>query len=545
MLNHRLKIKASIKKRWIICILFVWCLCACGKDKETDTGVSEETSIETEAEKIVKAVKEKDMTALGNMLTGNDNLEISDELSDMFEESEQVDGGVIAKIMEQVTINVKEISDTHITYEISAPDLTNLFNDVMKEDNFTEDSFQDFVYSYIEDADKTEEEIEVAYTYENKVFVADYFTFDFVNCLTGNLVTAYSELMDDVLKEQQEMSVSDNTVSKQNAGGKIELSQYINDFDEFYRVVGGEDNGPTGDGPNEKWFIGNEIEYGRHFESIAVDQINVTGTQYMIFGVSIGMDVADAEKCLEKWAHKKTTSGVNRIEYSDSGRNLWIEHDTSLVTKILFWHDDDPLLKLQQKYNSMNLEPWKTAYMDYIVEKIKGDDYAREAVICKLVNINNDAIPELYLNFGSTAGGDALCSYVNNAFIVQTMWNYGFSYMEGQNLFRESGGHMDVYWDVIYSIENGAFVEKYRGNFGAPDNSNIQYDTTGCPIYNYYWEEVAVSGEEEYQRKLKSVYDVDKANNPYDGANFDHDSVRYVGNGLCDYKEIFEAIAEY
>lgn len=66
----------------------------------------------------------------------------------------------------------------------------------------------------------------------------------------------------------------------------------------------------------------------------------------------------------------------------------------------------------------------------------------------KLVNVNGDNIPELYINFGSTAGGDMLCSYFDNSVIYQPMWNYGFSYIEGENLFLDSGGHMDEYYDI-------------------------------------------------------------------------------------------------
>ena len=47
------------------------------------------------------------------------------------------------------------------------------------------------------------------------------------------------------------------------------------------------------------------------------------------------------------------------------------------------------------------------------------------------------------------------------------MWVYGLTYMEGKNLFMESGGHMDLYWDIIYSIQNGKFVVTNKGDVGA------------------------------------------------------------------------------
>ena len=44
-------------------------------------------------------------------------------------------------------IKVKEITKEYIVYEITAPELMNIFEDVMKED-FTEDSFKEYIYNY-------------------------------------------------------------------------------------------------------------------------------------------------------------------------------------------------------------------------------------------------------------------------------------------------------------------------------------------------------------------------------------------------------------
>ena len=163
--------------------------------------------------------------------------------------------------------------------------------------------------------------------------------------------------------------------------------------------------------------------------------------------------------------------------------------------------------------------------------------------VSKLVNINNDEIPELYLNFGTTASGDVLCSYAEGTVIEQPMYNYGFSYIEGQNLFRDLGGHMDVYYDKIYTIQGGQFALLYSGDYGAEDNSNVQLDESGMPIYNYYWNGTQVSSQEEYMTLLNQVYNTEQAITPYDGAQYEDG--RYVGNGLCDYNEIIEAINNY
>ncbi len=187
---------------------------------------------------------------------------------------------------------------------------------------------------------------------------------------------------------------------------------------------------------------------------------------------------------------------------------------------------------------------WKQAYIDYINTYGKGrDPYNSE--IYKLVNINNDSIPELYIDFNSTAGGSVICTYHNGQIAEQRMWSYGLSYIEGQNIFCNSGGHMDEYFDEIYSIENGQFVLLARGDYGATDNSRVQLDDNGNPIYNYYWNNTAVSSETEYSSLLNTAYNTQQATSPFDGAEYSSTAERYVGNGLCNYSEIIDAIQNY
>ena len=125
------------------------------------------------------------------------------------------------------------------------------------------------------------------------------------------------------------------------------------------------------------------------------------------------------------------------------------------------------------------------------------------------------------------------------------MWNYGFSYIEGENLFRDSGGHMDVYYDKIYGIQDGQFVLKASGEYGAEDNTSVKIDENGNPIYNYKWNNKEVASESEYMELLEQSYDIGRSVSPFDGTSYDDDAARYVGNGICDYNEIVEAVIAY
>ena len=100
---------------------------------------------------------------------------------------------------------------------------------------------------------------------------------------------------------------------------------------------------------------------------------------------------------------------------------------------------------------------------------------------------------------------------------------------------------MDHYEDRIYSIENGQIVLKHNGFYGS-EEIYPQIDANGMPIYNYNWDGQNVSYE-EYTQKLNAVYNTDESITPFDGAEY-VDS-RYVGNGLCNYQEILDAIENY
>lgn len=185
------------KKLLIISLACVLCFSACGTNKD----------VEVEAEKIVEAIVNKDMQTVEEIILGTEDLVIDEELAGFFEDSESANNGIIAKIVEQDSIRVKKITDEHIVYEITAPELSNIFEDVMKEENLTKASFEEYIYNYVAMADKTKIEVKVAYTYEDGVFVADYSTQEFMDGITGNLLTAYQELIQQMIQENGEEGV--------------------------------------------------------------------------------------------------------------------------------------------------------------------------------------------------------------------------------------------------------------------------------------------------------------------------------------------------
>ena len=167
------------------------CLSACGEDK----------NIEAEAMKIVEAINNKDMYSLEIFVFGVENTVVDEAVAEFFCDSENDEKGIIYKIIEKETIEISEVTDEHIVYEITAPDLSDVFNEIIKTENLTADSFKEYFYSYIVTAGMVKTKVEIPYTYKEEVFTADYSTPDFLNSITGNLITAYQNLIQQMLQE--------------------------------------------------------------------------------------------------------------------------------------------------------------------------------------------------------------------------------------------------------------------------------------------------------------------------------------------------------
>ncbi len=344
---------------------------------------------------------------------------------------------------------------------------------------------------------------------------------------------------------------ADNQMPEENPPANLDVMDYCGKWDEMLSVLDmelidrslGLGNVYEGNG------FDLDIGSGKNIELRNGECQNIS-----ISGIFLGNNKALAEKKLEQesWLYCNLYMDINCDLYITKRNEeyyylqLYYSGDDNLVEHwyLYNWSADESIDEACAGYDAfINAEEaWEKEYIRFIMEN---GMYPASWTNYKLLDINGDDIPELYINSGSTAGGAWICSYYDDMVISTKIWNYGFSYIEGKNLFMDFGGHMDWYHNIIYSIENGEFVIRGAGSFGAADNSKLQYDADGNLIYEYYWNKARIPSEKEYQELLHAVYDEQKASNPYLGAEYDSGKRRYVGNGLCDYNEILEAITDY
>lgn len=174
----------------LLCIFMI----ACGTDKE----------VKVQAEKVIEAINTSDMNMLESIIMGTQNIVADDELADFFTTSDSENNGLIKRIITKDSIKIKKITKDTIQYEITAPHLENIFNEILEKENLLVKDFEEVIYEYIEAAPMQKVEVKVAYTYKDGIFVADYNTIEFMNAITGNLIKSYQNLIQRAIMENGE-----------------------------------------------------------------------------------------------------------------------------------------------------------------------------------------------------------------------------------------------------------------------------------------------------------------------------------------------------
>lgn len=179
------------------------------------------------------------------------------------------------------------------------------------------------------------------------------------------------------------------------------------------------------------------------------------------------------------------------------------------------------------KVEKNELEAWQQAYIKYLTnESVEEKNQGYE-----LIQLSDNEIPQIVeVGYDEATGCRIVCYAEGKVHVNQTNRLY-FSYIPGGNLLCNSEGNMDYYYDLVYQLSDGELVPVASGYYGAEDNSNVQFDGEGNPIYQYEWNGVKMS-KEEYQRELSKVYDESRA-------------VTYNYDGLHSLEEMKQMIENY
>ena len=199
--------------------------------------------------------------------------------------------------------------------------------------------------------------------------------------------------------------------------------------------------------------------------------------------------------------------------------------------------DDDGTDDAANANETKDTGAWKQAYIDRINQEANDSTHGTSGTYM-LIDIDGNDIPEVCTLWGSSAEGGSVYSYYQGTVIEQAT-GQGFTYIEGENLFMDSGGHMGSYYAVVYSLKNGQFTEVAKGEYTEEDNDD------GSVSFRYRWNGKDVASESEYKNLLNGVYDTSQAVNPLENATFNASTSMYTGNGIYDLNGVISAIHSY
>ena len=142
---------------------------------------------------------------------------------------------------------------------------------------------------------------------------------------------------------------------------------------------------------------------------------------------------------------------------------------------------------------------WKDAYISWIENSNGNATYV-------LIDVNGDEIPELVRVGANMAEGETVATYANGEVQEVQIYRMGIKYVPSGNVIDNSSGSMGEYYDQIYKIEDGKWVQIADGKYGVEDNTlPPEYDEEGNLIYDYFEWNGNIVSESEYKNYVNTI----------------------------------------
>ena len=164
--------------------------------------------------------------------------------------------------------------------------------------------------------------------------------------------------------------------------------------------------------------------------------------------------------------------------------------------------------------NSTNEEklPWQTAYLEFI--ETRESEYGKESAYgfnfrYALVYVDNDNIPELYASGACEADGDLIFSYKNGHLIEQHLARmFGGKYVERSGIIINQNGHMGMYYDIVYKLDENGFSQILNASY---TERYVSLENDEFEIVNEYFINGKTVSKDEYNAAINATVDLSQA----------------------------------
>lgn len=151
---------------------------------------------------------------------------------------------------------------------------------------------------------------------------------------------------------------------------------------------------------------------------------------------------------------------------------------------------------------------WQRLYYEYVMAN--GGDSAwavDEYSGYSLIYVDNDNIPELVMCSGFEAGGNQILTCSSGHVEALQTDRLQFSYMERENRVLNNDGNMGYYYDRVYAIQNGKWVQIGNGEY---TGDRVDWINGRAVNADFTWNGMPV-GVDDYYRMLYNCYDTNRA----------------------------------
>lgn len=177
----------------------------------------------------------------------------------------------------------------------------------------------------------------------------------------------------------------------------------------------------------------------------------------------------------------------------------------------------------QAKEQKVTKEEWQAAYKDWVG---KWSDDTR----FELFDMNGDDVPEIVRVGSCMADGATVATCTPDGIREEEIYRIGMWYIPGGNVLDNNDGNMGVFYDRVFEIKDGEWLQIGDGECRMEDNTNPEYDENGDYVFRYKWDGKEVTNK-KYEKKLKKL--------------FGNRKPEALGNEAVSYHEIINQISHY
>lgn len=148
---------------------------------------------------------------------------------------------------------------------------------------------------------------------------------------------------------------------------------------------------------------------------------------------------------------------------------------------------------------------WQDAYLEYVEREIAD----REMCLFYLIYLNDDEIPELFIQGSCNASGAKICTYYNGEVVVQSFRGLdGVKYIPKSGLIYNCSVNMGYNITDVYLLSGGEYVSQFYGweemNVADPAAGSTYYIRKADKTEN----RVSLA---EYEKAISAVFNTKKA----------------------------------